>query len=738
MLNETNFITENEAAITVDAVTAKVGKERRAPVSEAAKAAPALVPMKSDVENGVLPLDMLCRAADNVRTRGTDEADGIPALAELIYAFGLINPLSIVDKTEGDDFRFPVAAGDRRFRALLLLASQGRIRMDEPIDVRRFTSKDALAVSLAENSGRLEMHPVDQFEAFRKLVEIEGKTMDEVADAYGVSALTVRRRLSLSKVAPELLALFREDGIAQDQLQVLALVEDHATQVHIWHSAPSYNRSAYNLRSMVLAAEVSAKDHRARFVGVEAYVAAGGTLRSDLFSDDDSTYLEDVTLLDRLFAEKMEGEVARLTAEGWAWVEVANDLHGLYAFHRTAPTLRDMTAEEARQMAVLDARMAELDAKLNEISDQADESGDDDGTLYELQEATEEEREALEAQCNAIDEQRKEFTAAARAISGVRICAASGSLAMAAGLIRHADFVLQPAATSGEGDGSDDREDLEDEERDHDRDAAVLINGVHVEVSRYAGVGRGGHSGGASNTPKVKPEFSEKVISDLSAHRTGAMQAALLENQHVALATLVLSMLSREERGDGYYRHAVPAQVQTTSCTHSILQKATGYSTSRAGLAMAEAEAHMHTLLQVEDGDAASDEGVFGRLLNLGDDDLLTLLTYLTARTVDVIGPRSAEPSYADALADALHLDMAEYWKAGNDNFFVHVPKAKAIEAVTEAVSVKDAEPLAKMKKGEAAKAAGTLVSATRWLPVPLLPLAKKVDAPAVADRSED
>lgn len=74
----------------------------------------------------------------------------------------------------------------------------------------------------------------------------------------------------------------------------------------------------------------------------------------------------------------------------------------------------------------------------------------------------------------------------------------------------------------------------------------------------------------------------------------------------------------------------------------------------------------------------------------------------------------------------------------GNDNFFVHVPKAKAIEAVTEAVSVKDAEPLAKMKKGEAAKAAGTLVSATRWLPVPLRPLAKKVDAAAVADRSED
>jgi ParB family chromosome partitioning protein len=160
--------------------------------------------MNTQVENHTMPLDMLCRSEQNVRTRSTDEADEISVLAELIFTFGLINPLSIVDNTQGDDDRIPVAAGDRRFRALMLLASQGRIRTDEPIDVRRFDSADALGLSLAENSGRLEMHPVDQYEAFRKLVEVEGKTLEEVADVHGVSALTVRRRMALSKVAPEL------------------------------------------------------------------------------------------------------------------------------------------------------------------------------------------------------------------------------------------------------------------------------------------------------------------------------------------------------------------------------------------------------------------------------------------------------------------------------------------------------------------------------------------------------
>ena len=63
---------------------------------------------------------------------------------------------------------------------------------------------------------------------------------------------------------------------------------------------------------------------------------------------------------------------------------------------------------------------------------------------------------------------------------------------------------------------------------------------------------------------------------------------------------------------------------------------------------------------------------------------------------------------------------MADYWTAGSDNYFIHVPKVKAVEAITQARSAKDAEPLVKMKKGEAATAAESLVRDHRWLPVPL------------------
>ena len=677
----------------------------------------ALAAMKTQVENHTMPLDMLCRSELNVRTRSTDEADEIGVLAELIFTFGLINPLSIVDNTQGDDDRIPVAAGDRRFRALMLLASQGRIRPDEPIDVRRFDSADALGLSLAENSGRLEMHPVDQYEAFRKLVEVEAKTLEEVADVHGVSVLTVRRRMALSKVAPELLALYRGNQITQDQLQVLALVEDHATQVHVWHSAPSYNRSAYNLRALVLAAEVSGEDHRARMVGLDVYRAAGGEIRSDLFSDSGSTYLKDVALLDRLYGEKLVAVQAQLVAEGWAWVERVDDLYGLHQFHRTLPTLRTKTAEEAEADAACTARMEKLQTILEQISEQADQDDDEDGALYARQEAADQEIERLTEQQEAMAETRREFTPAARAISGIRFCTSSGVLRMEAGLIRHEDLIAQRKAKAQANHvESNAVEAGQDGDGDDGANAPETVNGIEVAVSRYAG---NVPTHGRSDAAKVKAEYSEKVIADLSAHRTGAIQAAMLDNQRAALATLALSLLDASERGD--YRLTSPAKIHGAISSRSVHEKATGFAISRAGLALSAAAQRLEVVLgHSEEGEASNQTGVFARLLALDVPALVEVLTYLTARTIDVIGPRRDTLATDDELARALDLDMAEYWTAGSDNFFIHVLKAKAVDAITQARSAKEAEPLGKMKKGEAATSAESLLRETRWLPVPL------------------
>ncbi|MRX50197.1 hypothetical protein GI374_06995 [Paracoccus sp. S-4012] len=64
----------------------------------------------------------------------------------------------------------------------------------------------------------------------------------------------------------------------------------------------------------------AATDRRARFVGIDAYRAAGGKATADLFAD--ATLLHDGDLLDRLFREKLTTDAtAAAEAEGWAWAE---------------------------------------------------------------------------------------------------------------------------------------------------------------------------------------------------------------------------------------------------------------------------------------------------------------------------------------------------------------------------------------------------------------------------------
>ena len=83
------------------------------------------------------------------------------------------------------------------------------------------------------------MHPADEFEAFDALIA-DGKGVEDVAARFGVSVLTVQRRLKLSALSPTLLALYRQDGINLDQLIALALSDDHAAQERAWFEGQSW------------------------------------------------------------------------------------------------------------------------------------------------------------------------------------------------------------------------------------------------------------------------------------------------------------------------------------------------------------------------------------------------------------------------------------------------------------------------------------------------------------------
>jgi hypothetical protein len=112
-----------------------------------------------------------------------------------------------------------------------------------------------------------------------------GRSVEDVAAAFGVTPQVVRRRFKLATVSPALPTLFREGAIGLDCLMVLASIDDPARQEQLWKQLPEWNRNADHLRRLLTRGEVeSDRDGVAIFVTLPGYEAAGGPLRRDLFA----------------------------------------------------------------------------------------------------------------------------------------------------------------------------------------------------------------------------------------------------------------------------------------------------------------------------------------------------------------------------------------------------------------------------------------------------------------------
>ena len=100
---------------------------------------------------------------------------------------------------------------------------------------------------------------------------------------------------------------------------------DWERQEQVWERLQSsYSKEPYVIRRQLTEGAVRASDKRARFIG-EAYEAEGGSVLRDLFQGDDGGWLQDVALVDRLVAARLEREAETIRAEGWKWIEVAPD-----------------------------------------------------------------------------------------------------------------------------------------------------------------------------------------------------------------------------------------------------------------------------------------------------------------------------------------------------------------------------------------------------------------------------
>lgn len=625
---------------------------------------------------GVLRLD-----ERNVR-KDEPTDDEIEQLADLIDAQGLLQNLTVVAyetpvRGKGKDkkrfYTYGVIAGGRRLRALLRLVKRGRITLDEEILCTLVSAERALAVSTAENSGRAPMSPADTIVAFADMVKA-GASVEDLALCFRLSALTVQRRLKLANVSPALFAMFREGAVTLDQLMALALSDDHAQQEAAWNTAPAHDRSPRRLRALIAGEGVS--QAVIRFVGMQAYEAAGGGLLRDLFADVDEkpAYILNPALLMTMATEKMNAIAQRLTDEGSPWVEqfMSWGYSEREQFTQPPSSRREPTEEEA-------AALAELDAQDEKVNDELEALYDSDEDAEESQEKI----DALEAQSQAISEKVEAIEAGLRVVLpevaakvGAVVYLSESGEARIERLMRKAD--------------------------------AATAKRVTARASAAAG------GSGAAQAEEQKGGVSDRLCHQLTAHRTRALQASLLGHQTVALAALVHPLLTRLAYETGaMWKSPSAIQAKAEDCESQLKTWAPDLAESRAEQVMQDALAEARALLPEQPAD------LLPWLLEQPADTLLELLTLCSALSLNAING-SGKQETTTAIARAVQLDMADWWTPTVGSYLGAVSKALIVEAVKEAGMPEDAEALGKLKKAEAAAKGEELLAGKRWLPAVL------------------
>lgn len=120
--------------------------------------------------------------------------------------------------------------------------------------------------------------------------------------------------LRLSALAPVALALLAKDKIGMDAAQALTLTDDHERQIE---ALDRCGNSGHAIRRMLTEAKIGMSHHLFRFVGGDAYAAAGGTITRDLFAAEGDGYADDPALVVTLAEAKLDGIAASYRAEGW-------------------------------------------------------------------------------------------------------------------------------------------------------------------------------------------------------------------------------------------------------------------------------------------------------------------------------------------------------------------------------------------------------------------------------------
>ena len=335
-----------------------------------------------ELKSEMIRLELLGTSEHNARRKLTQDPDQ-DELTASIHTHGILSSLVVrkITRPKAKGPKYAVVAGERRLTGLRALADAGKIdpkTYEVPCRVRTAASakeiKD-LEISLAENSQRTEMDAVDKYEAFRTLTE-EGVGVGDIATRFGITTRGVEQCLRLADVHEDILEAARLGKVTTEVLMAFAANADKSRQLKVWQDARDHYGQPHAgwVRNEMLREHMVATHARVRFIGLDAYTAAGGRTEHDLFATtDDDIYLSDLNIVDELAKTRLEA-IKKQVKDDWGWVETAFDVRysDTEKYGRIEGRPGALTTEEETRYTEIGDEIGAIEAELTKRGDGSD------------------------------------------------------------------------------------------------------------------------------------------------------------------------------------------------------------------------------------------------------------------------------------------------------------------------------------------------------------------------------
>ena len=575
---------------------------------------------------------------------------GIESLAaSMASSDGQIQNLVVIAREDG---KYEVIAGERRRRAAIHNVKTKVWGRDATLRCEVRDGENATSISYAENAQRVAMHPADAIRAYASLRD-EGFTEEAIANRYGADPDDVHRMLALASLSPKIINALAHDKIDVACAQAFTLTDDHKRQERMLKRY----RTAHEVRRALTEKKVTTGHRLFRFIGVDAYQAANGTITGDLFSTKGEGYADDPELVQRLVDEKLDALTAEAEAEGWGEVIAAeNTPYDSYKWDTIYPDQTTRTLSEADQ-AIIDELQAKWDARLVEIGADDDEDFDPnhDDVLIEIHGEMQ--------QIGAVERQYSEEAKA--------------------------------------------------------RGRLLIVIGNDGQASRKAyrgkakrGAKRSGPSASTAGTGVPRPLYDARMTEELSRMRTVALQAEVAKNQRLAFAVLLDALLPilAESHPDAHaiqLRASTDLEEPSQHFDHNTREMASPYDGVKDLIASAPKKASNRFAWALALGELD-----VTRLLAACT---AALIDGRQSKYADPMRLRSV-----DRIARAANLDMRDHWEGGIE-FFGAISKKAMLAALTDACGPAAAENCEKMPKEKLVEACAERIPGRGWLPPALI-----------------